>query len=80
MDIRELCPTYGDQLTFFGNIDVMIMGANDLERLEHEVKSKLAAGMATKRYIYHSDHSVPPSCDFETWKFVIDLLNRYGNY
>ena len=80
MDIRNLCPRYGDRLTFFGNIDVMVMAANDRERLEHEVRTKLAAGMATKRYIYHSDHSVPPGCDFATWKFVIELLDRYGWY
>ncbi len=80
MDIRTLAPTYGDRLTLFGNIDVMIMGANDLDKLEHEVRTKLAAGMATRRYIYHSDHSVPPSCDFPTWQFVIELLDRYGNY
>ena len=80
MDIRKLCPMYGDALTFFGNIDVMILGSNDLEKVEAEVTEKLAAGMATKRYIYHSDHSIPPSCNFETWQFVIALVERLGWY
>lgn len=80
MDIRKLADTVGDKLTFFGNIDVMLMGENNLEKLEEEVVTKLQAGMKHKRYIYHSDHSVPPSCDFATWKFVIELVKEHGNY
>lgn len=80
MDIRKLCPKYGRKLAFFGNIDVMVLGTNDRDRIEEEVRSKLAAGMATKGYIYHSDHSVPPTVSWDTYRFVIDLLDRYGNY
>lgn len=80
MDIRKLCPKYGDRLAMFGNIDVMIMGSNDRAKIEEEIKSKLAAGMATKGYIYHSDHSVPPLVSWDTYQFVIECVNRYGAY
>jgi hypothetical protein len=40
----------------------------------------LKAGMATRRYIYHSDHSVPPSVSWDTYRYVIELLDKYGNY
>lgn len=80
MDVRELAPKYGKRLSFFGNIDMTVAITGDRERIEHEVKSKLAAGMANKGYAYYSDHSVPPQVSWETYKFIIELLDRYGNY
>lgn len=80
MDVRKLAPKYGDRLALFGNIDIMVMATNDLEKVEAEVLGKLEAGMATRGYVYHSDHSVPPSVSWETYEFVIDLIDRHGNY
>lgn len=80
MDIRQMCPRYGDRLATFGNIDVMILGSNDRDRIEEEIRSKLAAGMATKGYAYHSDHSVPPTVSWDTYQFVMACVERYGTY
>lgn len=80
MDIRKLCPKYGRDLAFFGNIDVMLMGTNDLDKIDHEMKTKFAAGKATKGYAYHSDHSVPPTVSWETYQFIMQRVERYGNY
>ena len=52
----------------------------DRDELEHEVRTKLAAGMANHGYSYHSDHSVPPQVSWDTYQFIIELLNRHGNY
>jgi uroporphyrinogen decarboxylase len=80
MDVRRLAPAFGDQLALFGNIDVMVMATNDRDAIEHEVKTKLAAGMATRGYVYHSDHSVPPSVSLETYRTIVELIDRFGNY
>lgn len=80
MDVRDLCPRYGDRICFFGNVDVMVMATNDHDLIESEVRTKLDAGKASLGYAYHSDHSVPPSVSWETYQFVIDLVDRYGNY
>lgn len=80
MDLRLLAPRYGDRLAFFGNIDILALATNERDLVEHEVRSKLAAGMAQRGYIYHSDHSVPPSVSWSTYRFVIELLERYGSY
>ncbi len=80
MDIRNLCPKYGDKLAIFGNIDVMLMSTNDPEQIEEEIKSKFAAGKATKGYVYHSDHSVPPAVSWETYQRIIALVDQYGWY
>jgi len=80
MDIRKTAPVYGDRLAFFGNIDVMIMGTNDLGRIEEAIRSKFAAGMATREYAYHSDHSVPPQVSWKTYRAIIDWVECYGRY
>lgn len=80
VDIRRLCPKYGRQLAFFGNIDVMKMASNDLTAIEEEIKTKFAAGMATKGYIYHSDHSVPPQVSWQTYQAIMQMVEKYGRY
>ena len=80
MDIRKTAPVYGDRLAFFGNIDVMVMGTNDLGCIEEEIRSKFAAGMAARGYAYHSDHSVPPQVSWSTYRAIIDWVERYGRY
>lgn len=80
MDIRNLCPKYGDKVAFQGNINVMLMMTNDLEQIEQEIISKFAAGKATKGYSYHSDHSVPPQVSLETYRHIISMIEHYGNY
>ncbi len=80
MDVRHLCPTYGKDLSFFGNCDVMIYATGDRERIEEEIRSKCEVGKATLGYVYHSDHSIPPSVSLETFEFIVDCVDRYGNY
>jgi uroporphyrinogen decarboxylase len=80
MDIRELIPRYGQDFTFCGNVDIMKMVTNDLEVIEQEIRGKLEAGMSTKGYIYHSDHSVPPQVSWATYQKIIEFVELYGNY
>jgi len=80
MDVRDLAPKYGDRLAFFGNIDVMKMGTNDLDIIEEEIRTKFAAAMATRSYIYHSDHSVPPQSTWQTYQAIIEMVKKYGQY
>lgn len=80
MDLRVLAPKYGSRLAFFGNIDVMKMATNDLELIEDEIRQKFTAGMATKGYIYHSDHSIPPQVTWKTYQAIIEMVKKYGNY
>lgn len=79
MDVRALKAEYGRDLVFFGNIDVRKMSASKAE-LEDEVRTKLDIAMRGGGYIYHSDHSVPPTVSFENYLFLMELLDRYGHY
>lgn len=80
MDLRELAPRYGERLSFFGNINMVIVARGNPEEIEAEVRSKLEAGMANHGYAYYSDHSVPPLVSWESYRLIISLLDRYGTY
>ena len=80
MDVRSLCPQYGDRLAFFGNIDVMKFAFASMEEIEAEIVEKFAAGKATHGYFYHSDHSVPPQVSWERYQYIIEFVRRHGQY
>lgn len=80
MDVTSLCPAYGDRLAFFGNCDVMIYATGDRDAIEDEIREKVEAGKATNGYSYHSDHSIPPSVGWDTYEFIVDCVDRFGNY
>ncbi|GIV17753.1 MAG: hypothetical protein KatS3mg022_3188 [Armatimonadota bacterium] len=80
MDVRELKRQYGDRLAFMGNIDTRKMADPDPSVIEEEIRSKFEVAMKGGGYIYHSDHSVPPSVSFEQYCRTIDLVRKYGQY
>jgi len=80
MDLRELAPRYGERLGFVGGIDVRVLATNDPEQVRSEVRSKLAAAMPYRGYIYHSDHSVPPGVTLETYRFLLEEVRAAGRY
>ncbi|MBK8024197.1 MAG: hypothetical protein IPK19_22875 [Chloroflexi bacterium] len=79
LDVRLLKQEYGKDLVFFGNIDVRAMSGTKAE-LEAEVRSKLEVVMRGGGYIYHSDHSVPPTVSLENYRSLMTLLDQYGQY
>ena len=79
MDVRELKPLYGDKLTFVGNISKDVM-ATTKENIEEEVATKVTAAKQGGGYVYHSDHSVPPSVSLENYLFTLECVRKYGSY
>jgi uroporphyrinogen decarboxylase len=79
MDVRELKQQYGDRLAFMGNIDTRKMAHPDPAVIEEEIRTKLESAKVGGGYIYHSDHSVPPTVSFEQYCRVLELVRQYGN-
>lgn len=78
MDIRELKRDYGDAMSFMGNIDARLYQANDREGLARELEEKLTIAKQDGGYVYHSDHSIPPGTTLETYRFVMDCVEKWG--
>ena len=79
MDVRTLKKEFGQDLTFWGNINEMEM-TKTFDDIEREVADKITAAMKGGGYIYHSDHSIPPTVSLENYRHVIRMLDKYGNY
>ena len=80
VDLLRLKPLYGDKIGFMGNVDVRALESNDLERVEQEVRTKVLCGKEGGGYAFHSDHSIPSSVRFETYKFAVQQALKYGRY
>ena len=80
MDVRELKRQYGDRLALFGGIDVRLMEDPDDSKIENEIREKFAVAKEGGGYLYHSDHSVPPTVSFEKYKFIMECVRKYGQY
>lgn len=79
LDVRDLKGTYGNDLTFFGNIDAMKMSGTD-EEIEEELNGKITAAKKDGGYIYHSDHSVPPEVSWQRYQKIMEMVKQYGSY
>jgi uroporphyrinogen decarboxylase len=71
---------YGDQLSFYGGIDVRLMPAADDRVIEEEVRTKIDCAKQGGGYIYHSDHSVPENVSLAHYQRLMKLVHKYGSY
>jgi uroporphyrinogen decarboxylase len=80
MDVVELKKSFGEKLSFMGNIDVRAMAAEDPAVIEEEIARKVPVAMEGGGYVYHSDHSVPDNVSFERYQYVMRLVKEHGTY
>ena len=79
-DVRELKPLYGKDLVFFGNIGTDVMASGSDADIDEEVSTKVTVAKEGGGYIYHCDHSIPPTVSFERYTRVVELVRQYGLY
>ena len=81
MFIKPMCDIYNNVAEPVALVDL------DFERIalgpeqaEIEIRTKVGRGKKGGGYIYHADHSVPPTMSLEAYRHVLDLVRRYGTY
>ena len=79
-DVRIYKDEYGDKITFMGNINADIIARGNENEVEDEIASKVTIAKENGGYIYHIDHSVPPTISFEAYSHAIEMVKKYGNY
>ena len=78
-DVRVLKGLYGNKITLFGNIDIRKLSGTRQD-IEEEIRSKLAVAAKGGGYIFHSDHSVPPTVSYDNYRYAVELSEKYGTY
>ena len=80
MDVKTIHDKYGDVLSLMGGIDIRELYSNDKKRINRELESKLPYVMGHNGYALHSDHSIPKTVDFDTYKYFLERGLELGKY
>jgi len=80
MDPLKIKAEFGDRIALFGGMDARNLVANDRRAIRDELTRKMPLLMEGGGYILHSDHSVPDTCDYETYRYFVDEGLRLGTY
>jgi uroporphyrinogen decarboxylase len=80
MDLLALYRDFGDRLSFMGGIDVRVLYTNDKERINAELSAKIPEVMKNNGYVLHSDHSIPNTVDYESYRYFVDRGLELGTY
>jgi uroporphyrinogen decarboxylase len=80
MDLLKLYREYGDAISFMGGIDVRELYTNDRERIRTELERKVPVVKSKFGYVLHSDHSIPNTVDYESYRYFIETGKELGSY
>jgi uroporphyrinogen decarboxylase len=80
MDPLRIHRNFGDRLSLCGGMDARNLVANDIDAIRRELSEKIPVLMRNNGYILHSDHSVPDTCNYETYQFFVHEGLRLGTY
>ncbi len=80
MDLLRIHKNYGEKIALMGGLDVRPLARNDLQGVKKELESKIPTVMKTNSFILHTDHSVPESTEYESYKYFLELGRKLGTY
>lgn len=80
MDLIKLYKQYGDRLSFMGGIDVRVLYTNDKEKIDQELEAKIPIVKGHYGYVLHSDHSIPNTVHYDTYKYFVEKGLELGTY
>ncbi|MCG3125739.1 MAG: hypothetical protein CHACPFDD_00565 [Phycisphaerae bacterium] len=79
-DVRDYKARFGDRICLIGNINADVVATNDVRQIEREVAAKVPLASAGGGYIYHIDHSVPPTVSLASYRHLLECVRRAGGH
>ena len=80
MDLLRIHKQYKHCLSLMGGIDVRVLYSNDKAMIDKELEAKIPIVKEGFGYCLHSDHSIPDTVNFETYKYFIEKGLELGTY
>lgn len=80
MDLVKLNQMYGEKIALMGGIDVRALYSNDYRQIDKELESKLPLVKQGFHYVLHSDHSIPKTVEYESYRYFIQKGLELGQY
>ena len=72
MDLHRIKAEHGDKIALMGGLDIRVLEENDIQKLDAFLKQMLPEAIKGGGYLLHTDHSVPPSVDYHTYKYFVE--------
>jgi len=82
-DAAGILRQYPGRLSCMGNIDMDAFNgppAGARQRIRAEVTGKILSAKPSRRYLFHSDHSVPDSVSLEDYGYAIQVAKEVAGY
>ncbi|HEY3377224.1 MAG TPA: uroporphyrinogen decarboxylase family protein [Armatimonadota bacterium] len=80
MDPIRIHRNFGDRLSLMGGIDIRVLNTTDMREIDRELESKIPILKEGFGYVLHSDHSVPATVPYETYRYFIEKGLALGTY
>ncbi len=80
MDLIKLYKQYGENLSFMGGIDVRVLYTNDKSLIDKELEAKIPVVKQNNGFILHSDHSIPNTVYYDTYRYFLEKGLELGKY
>jgi uroporphyrinogen decarboxylase len=80
MDLLKLHREFGDRIAFMGGLDVRALYTNDRAVIDAELEAKIPIVKQGFNYIVHSDHSIPNTVEYDTYRYFVDRALELGTY
>lgn len=64
----------------WGGIDVRVLYTNNKDLIKAELESKIPTVMGNFGYTLHSDHSIPNTVNYDTYRYFIEKGLELGTY
>jgi uroporphyrinogen decarboxylase len=72
MDLLRIFERYGERLSLCGGIDVRVLYTNDRAKVDAELEAKIPIVKRGHGYVLHSDHSIPDTVRYDTYRYFVD--------
>jgi len=80
MDLLKLYKNFGDRLSFMGGIDARVLSTNNRDTVLAELEKKVPEVMKNHGFVLQSDHSIPDTVEYDTYRYFMQEGLRLGTY
>ena len=80
MDLLRIYKNFGDKIALMGGIDIRALCSNDRAVIDAELEAKIPIVKEGFAYFLHSDHSIPNTVEYETYKYFVEKGLELGRY
>jgi uroporphyrinogen decarboxylase len=80
MDLHRIKSEFGNTIALMGGLDIRVLEENDIEKLDRFLEQMLPDAIKNSGYLLHTDHSIPPSVNYRTYKHFVQKGLELGTY